>query len=155
MKAVVTEHHYNDISGAAKVLADEGIELVVGNCRTEDDAIALGRDADAAINQHVPITARVFAGWPRCRGVVPFGKGVDKSTSRSDVAHWAVNVRDANWDEVLEPRLRRSAGPAACSCSIATCVPAGGPTALRCRAVDSPDKCWGSLGSATSVTCWR
>ena len=40
MKAVVTEHHYNDISGAAQVLADEGIELVVGNCRTEDDAIA-------------------------------------------------------------------------------------------------------------------
>lgn len=102
MKAVVTEHHYNDISGAAKVLADAGIEFVVGNCRTEDDAIALGRDADAAINQHLPITERVLAGWPRCRGVVHFGKGVDNidvaAATRCGI--WVANVRDANWDEV-------------------------------------------------------
>lgn len=102
MKAVVTDHHYTDIGNARRVLADAGIELVIGECRGEDDAIALGRDADAVINQHVAITGRVLDAWPRCRGVVHFGKGVDnidvKAATKRGI--WVANVRDANWDEV-------------------------------------------------------
>jgi D-3-phosphoglycerate dehydrogenase len=102
MQAVVTDHHYTDISNAARVLADAGIELVVGDCRGEDDAMALGRDADAVINQHVAITARVLDAWPRCRGVVHFGKGVDNIdvAAATQRGIWVANVRDANWDEV-------------------------------------------------------
>ena len=102
MKAVITDHHYTDISRAARALADAGIELTVGACSTEDEAIALGRDADAAINQHLPITARVLDGWPRCRGVVHFGKGVDNIdvAAATERGIWVTNVRDANWDEV-------------------------------------------------------
>jgi D-3-phosphoglycerate dehydrogenase len=102
VKAVITDHHYTDIAGAARVLADAGIECVVGGCRSEDDAIALGRDADAVINQHVALTERVLDAWPRCRGVVHFGKGVDNidvaAATRRGI--WVANVRDANWDEV-------------------------------------------------------
>jgi D-3-phosphoglycerate dehydrogenase len=102
MQAVVTDHHYTDISNAARVLADAGIELVVGDCRGEDDAMALGRDADAVINQHVAITARVLDAWPRCRGVVHFGKGVDNIdvAAATQRGIWVANVRDATWDEV-------------------------------------------------------
>jgi D-3-phosphoglycerate dehydrogenase len=102
VKAVVTEHHYSDITGAQSVLADAGIEFVVGRCGSEEDAIALGRDADAVINQHLPVTARMLASWPRCRGIVHFGKGVDNidvpAATRCGI--WVANVRDANWDEV-------------------------------------------------------
>ena len=102
MKAVVTEHHYNDITAAQKVLAEAGIEFVVGSCDNEEDAIVLGRDADAVVNQHLPVTARMLASWPRCRGVVHFGKGVDNidvaAATRCGI--WVANVRDANWDEV-------------------------------------------------------
>ena len=102
MKAIVTEHHYNDITGAQRVLAEAGIEFVVGRCGNEEDAIALGRDADAVINQHLPVTARMLASWPRCRGVVHFGKGVDNidvpAATRCGI--WVANVRDANRDEV-------------------------------------------------------
>jgi D-3-phosphoglycerate dehydrogenase len=102
MKAVVTDHHYTDIAAATQVLVDAGIELVVGGCRDEDDAIALCRDADAVINQHVAITARALDAWPRCRGVVHFGKGVDNIDVAGATARgiWVANVRDANWDEV-------------------------------------------------------
>ncbi|MBM3600180.1 MAG: C-terminal binding protein [Alphaproteobacteria bacterium] len=102
MKAVITDHHYHDIKSAERVIADAGIDLVIGQCHTEDDAIRLGRDADAVINQHCPITDRVLASWPLCRGVVHFGKGVDNidvdAATRRGI--WVTNVRDANWDEV-------------------------------------------------------
>jgi D-3-phosphoglycerate dehydrogenase / 2-oxoglutarate reductase len=102
VKAVVTEHHYTDIANATRVLVNAGIELVVGQCRDEDDAIALGRDADAVINQHLPITQRVLDAWPRCRGIVHFGKGVDNIdvAAATQRGIWVANVRDANWDEV-------------------------------------------------------
>jgi D-3-phosphoglycerate dehydrogenase len=102
MRAVITDHHYHDIVGAERVLAEAGVELVIGQCKGEDDAIRLGRDADAVINQHCPVTDRVLAAWPRCRGVVHFGKGVDNidvaAATRRGI--WVANVRDANWDEV-------------------------------------------------------
>jgi D-3-phosphoglycerate dehydrogenase len=102
MKVVITDHHYADIGSAIRVLADAGIDSVVGACRSEEDAIALGRDADAVINQHLSISARMLDAWPRCLGVVHFGKGVDNidvgaATKRGI---WVSNVRDANWDEV-------------------------------------------------------
>jgi D-3-phosphoglycerate dehydrogenase len=102
MRAVITDHHYHDIAGAERVLAEAGVELVIGQCKGEDEAIRLGRDADAVINQHCPVTDRVLAAWPRCRGVVHFGKGVDNidvaAATRRGI--WVANVRDANWDEV-------------------------------------------------------
>jgi D-3-phosphoglycerate dehydrogenase len=102
MKVVITDHHYHDILGAERVLAEAGVDLMVGQCRGEDDAIALGRDADAVINQHCPVTERVLEAWPRCRGVAHFGKGVDNidvaAATRRGI--WVTNVRDANWDEV-------------------------------------------------------
>ncbi len=102
MKAVITDHHYTDISSAKRVLSDAGIEVVVCACRDEDEALEAGRDADAVINQHVPVTARMLAAWPRCRGVVHFGKGVDNIDvdAATERGIWVANVRDANWDEV-------------------------------------------------------
>lgn len=102
VKAVITDHHYTDIESAMQVLRDAGIECVVGACRSEHEAIALGRDADAVINQHAPLTAPVLDAWPRCRGIVHFGKGVDNIDVEAATQRgiWVANVRDANWDEV-------------------------------------------------------
>jgi D-3-phosphoglycerate dehydrogenase len=102
VKAVITDHHYTDIGSATRVLEQAGVELVVGACRGEDDALVLGRDADAVINQHVAISARMLDAWPRCRGVVHFGKGVDNIdvAAATERGIWVANVRDANRDEV-------------------------------------------------------
>lgn len=104
VKAVITDHHYTDIGAASRVLAEAAIDLVVGACRDEDEGLALGREADAVINQHLPITARMLAEWPRCRGIAHFGKGVDNidvpAATRCGI--WVTNVRDANWDEVSD-----------------------------------------------------
>ncbi len=102
MKVAITDHHYTDINNAIAVLANAGVEVIVGACRTEDETIEFGRNADAVINQHVPITARVLHAWPCCRGLVHFGKGVDSidvaAATRQGI--WVANVPNANWDEV-------------------------------------------------------
>ena len=102
MKAVITDHHYSQIDAALAVLHEAGIECTVGAARNEDDALELGREADAVINQHVAVTARMLDAWPRCRGVVHFGKGVDNIDVAAATARgvWVANVRDANADEV-------------------------------------------------------
>ncbi len=102
MKTVIIDHHYHDIDSALEVLRAAGIEYVVRQCRTEDEAIESGRVADAVINQHVPLGARAFDAWQRCRGVVHFGKGVDNIDVDAATARgiWVANVRDANSDEV-------------------------------------------------------
>jgi D-3-phosphoglycerate dehydrogenase len=102
LKVLLTDHHYTDIGTAEALIAAAGHDLVLGNCRSEDDAIPLGRDADAVINQHLPVSARMLDAWPRCRAVVHFGKGVDnidvEAATRRGI--WVTNVPDANHDEV-------------------------------------------------------
>jgi D-3-phosphoglycerate dehydrogenase len=102
VKVVITDHHYTDIDAATQLLNEAGVELVVGACRTQEDAIAIGRDADVVINQHVAVSATMLDEWRRCRGVVHFGKGVDNIDVEAATARgiWVANVRDANWDEV-------------------------------------------------------
>lgn len=52
-------------------------QLVVGDCQTEDDVIALAADADALLVQYAPITARVLDALPRCKIISRYGIGVD------------------------------------------------------------------------------
>lgn len=102
MKLVILEHHYADIAAASRIIAEHGIELVVGQCRTQDEAITLAQDASAVIFQHMTVDARMLEAWPRCRIVAHFGKGVDNIdvAAASERGIWVSNVRDANWDEV-------------------------------------------------------
>lgn len=102
MHVVVTDHHYTDFTAATRVLQDAGVSFVVGRCASAQDAAALAQDADAVINQHVPVTAAMLAGWPRCRGVVHFGKGVDNIDvdAATALGIWVANVPGANADEV-------------------------------------------------------
>jgi len=102
VNAVITDHHYTDIGAASRVIVEAGIDLTVGDCSSEEEALALGQDADAVINQHMPITSHMLASWPRCRGIVHFGKGVDNIdvAAATERGIWVANVRDANWDEV-------------------------------------------------------
>ena len=102
MRLVITEHHYSDIASAERIAADAGIDLVVGRCASEDEALDLARDADGIVCQHVPVTEAMLDAWPRCRVVAHFGKGVDNidvdAATRRGI--WVTNVRDANADEV-------------------------------------------------------
>ena len=60
--------------------AVEGIggRLLVGRCQTEQDVIALARDADAILYDYAPITANVIGALQKCRVIVRYGVGLDR-----------------------------------------------------------------------------
>lgn len=102
MRVAITDHHYSNFTGAMRVFEDAQVEVVCGRLASAAEAADLGRAADAVINQHVPITAEMFDAWPRCLGVVHFGKGVDNIDVPAATARgiWVANVLGANVDEV-------------------------------------------------------
>ena len=159
VKAVITDHHYTDIGSAMRVLRDAGIECVVGACRSEDEAIALGRDADAVINQHVPLTARVLDAWPRCRGIVHFGKGVDNIDvdAATQARHLGRERARRQLGRSFESRARTAARLGARSFRVRPPRPRGRLelSHRRCRGTGWPDRSSASSGSATSRACLR
>lgn len=76
----VTSSRY-DLEWEAQELAaldDLQIELRAGPCPTEDDLIALARDADAVlISSREPITRRIVENLPRCRVITRHAVGID------------------------------------------------------------------------------
>lgn len=77
----VTSNRY-DLEWEARELAaldDMEVELRTGVCRTEDDLIALARDADAVlISSREPITRRVVENLPRCKVITRHAVGIDQ-----------------------------------------------------------------------------
>lgn len=51
--------------------------VVIGQCRTEDEVIALARDSDAVLVQWAPVSRRVLGNLTRCKIVARYGLGVD------------------------------------------------------------------------------
>jgi len=62
-----------------RVLQESGLEvtLISRMCRTEEDVIGLGRDVDALLVPHAPITRRVMDSMPKLKVVVRYGHGFD------------------------------------------------------------------------------
>ena len=59
------------------VLLPLNAEVIIGQCRTEADVLAIARDADALIVQWAPITRSVIEKLTRCRFISRYGVGVD------------------------------------------------------------------------------
>jgi len=77
-RVVVTDAETKELPIEARAIERIGGELRVGDCRTEDDVIALARDADAILYDYAPITARVIDSLERCRVIVRYGVGLDR-----------------------------------------------------------------------------
>jgi len=77
LNIVITDTGFPDIEVEARVLAPLNAAVTVGQCRTEDEVLALARNADALMVQWAPITRRVIEQLARCRIISRYGVGVD------------------------------------------------------------------------------
>ena len=73
----VTDHLFPSMDDEARMFREMDTELVVGQCKAEDDVIALCRNADAILNTYARMTPRVIESLERCRVIVRFGIGYD------------------------------------------------------------------------------
>jgi phosphoglycerate dehydrogenase-like enzyme len=106
-RVLYTEHDYPDVNLERGVLEAAGIELVLGNCETDDALIAAGRDADALLIQYAPITERVIVELPQLGLVSRIGAGFDTVDTAACARHgvWVANSPDYGVGEVATHAL--------------------------------------------------
>ena len=76
-KVVITDHRFASVDIQRRVLAEIDAELVEGQAKTEEEIIAIARDADGILNARSKITAKVIEALERCKIMVRYGVGVD------------------------------------------------------------------------------
>ncbi len=96
------DNDYADIDLERKLFAPAGVEIVVGQCKTEDDVIASAQGCRAILLQYAPITARVLAALPDLGIVSRIGAGYDSvDTAACEKAGvWVANSPDYGVAEV-------------------------------------------------------
>jgi phosphoglycerate dehydrogenase-like enzyme len=107
LKFLVTDYDFPDVDLERRLFADAGMELVVAQCRTEDDVVAAARGCDGLLTQYAPINARVFAACPDVRIVSRFGAGFD-TVDVADARRfgvWVCNSPDYGVGEVAAHAL--------------------------------------------------
>jgi D-3-phosphoglycerate dehydrogenase len=74
---VIADYDYGDVDIERAIIEQAGFELVVAQCKTEDEVIEVAHAAAAVIAQYAPISARVIAELADCRVIARYGTGVD------------------------------------------------------------------------------
>lgn len=77
LHVVITDISFPDADVENGVLSPLNAEVTLAHCRTEEDVIAVARDADALMVQWAPLTRHVIGQLSRCRIISRYGVGVD------------------------------------------------------------------------------
>ena len=105
--AVIADYDFPSTDVERRVLGTAGIDLVVGQCRTEEETIELCAEADGIILQYAPLTRRVIESLQRCRVISRYGVGVDTVdvAAATERGIWVANVPNFSTVEVAEHTL--------------------------------------------------
>jgi D-3-phosphoglycerate dehydrogenase len=74
---LVADYDFGDVEIERSIIEGSGFELRAAQCKTEDDVIKAGRDADGVLAQYATIGARAIDAFTRCRVIARYGTGVD------------------------------------------------------------------------------
>jgi len=103
----ITDYVFPSVEPERAVLEPLGVELRPQQCRSEEEIIALARNADAVLNCYAKMTARVIEELKRCRIIARYGIGVDNvdlaAATKSKIL--VTNVPDYCIDEVSDHTL--------------------------------------------------
>ncbi|MFB3818254.1 MAG: C-terminal binding protein [Candidatus Methylomirabilales bacterium] len=102
-----TDSVFPSVDPERRVLEPLGVDLRVGQAKSEEEVLALAGEADAILNCYAKVTARVIAGLKRCRLIARYGIGVDNvdldAATRAGIL--VTNVPDYCVDEVSDHAL--------------------------------------------------
>src|SRR6516164_8709092 len=74
---LIADYDFGDVSIEREIIEGAGFQLVAAQCKTEDEVIEQGRDADGVLAQYATIGARAINAFTRCRVIARYGTGVD------------------------------------------------------------------------------
>jgi D-3-phosphoglycerate dehydrogenase len=106
-KIIITDCDHPSVDIEIEVLKQQGFEVVLKQCRTEEDVIKNCQDAVGLINQYAPITRKVLSSLPNCKVISRYGVGVDNIDleAASDFGIQICNVPDYGVEEVSDHAL--------------------------------------------------
>ena len=106
-RVVVTDHLFSSMAEEQEIFRRMDADLVVGQCRGEEETLALSRGADAILNTYAPMTAKVIDSLERCRVIVRFGIGVDNVAVEAATARgiMVANTSDYCIEEVADQAM--------------------------------------------------
>jgi D-3-phosphoglycerate dehydrogenase / 2-oxoglutarate reductase len=74
---VIADYDFGDVDIEQAIIEEAGLRLLPAQCKSEDDVIAVARDADAIIAQYATVGARAIDAMSRCQVIARYGTGVD------------------------------------------------------------------------------
>ncbi|MGB9596549.1 MAG: hypothetical protein ACPL7B_09750 [Candidatus Poribacteria bacterium] len=72
-KIVYTDSYHPTVGPEKSELDEINAELIIADCRTEEEIIAITRDADGLMVQHAKITKKVIKHLNKCKIIARFG----------------------------------------------------------------------------------
>ena len=77
MVVVIADYDFDDVELERTIIRQAGFEMIAAQCKTEDDVIAVARDAHAVIAQYATVGAKAIDSFTQCRVIARYGTGVD------------------------------------------------------------------------------
>ena len=91
---LIADYDYGDVDIERSIIEAGGFELRAAQCRTQDDLIEAGRDADGILAQYADVGSRAIAAFTRCRVIARYGTGVD-IVDVDAATRWNIQVTNA------------------------------------------------------------
>jgi D-3-phosphoglycerate dehydrogenase len=74
---LIADYDFGDVDVERAIVESAGFHLEAAQCKSEDEVIEHGRDADGVLCQYAPVGARAIDAFTRCRVIARYGTGVD------------------------------------------------------------------------------
>jgi D-3-phosphoglycerate dehydrogenase len=74
---LIADYDFGDVNIERGIIEGAGFQLAAAQCKTEDEVIEKGRDADGILAQYANIGARAIQAFTRCKVIARYGTGVD------------------------------------------------------------------------------
>jgi D-3-phosphoglycerate dehydrogenase len=74
---LIADYDFGDVDIERAIIEKAGFDVSAAQCKSEDEVIVRGRDADGVITQYARVGARAIEAFTRCRVIARYGTGVD------------------------------------------------------------------------------
>ncbi|MFI9596438.1 C-terminal binding protein [Nonomuraea sp. NPDC052265] len=74
---MIADSDFGDVDIERAIVEGAGFELLAEQCKSEDEVIEKGRDADGVLTQYARVGSRAVDAFTRCRVIARYGTGVD------------------------------------------------------------------------------
>ncbi|MEV4567737.1 C-terminal binding protein [Nonomuraea sp. NPDC049419] len=74
---MIADFDFGDVDIERPIIEGAGFELLAAQCKSEDEVIERGRDADGVLTQYARVGASAIDAFTRCRVIARYGTGVD------------------------------------------------------------------------------